>query len=585
MAPPAPDPEGPGGPGGAVAPAPERPARRAGAGRPGKARGEGQWALGFHEPLNANERFKKDDDGLNVRARIENIYSQRGFASIDPSDLRGRMRWWGLYTQRAEGIEGGRTASMEPEELDAPFFMLRVRIDGGRLSVEQLRTVATISTEFGRDTADVTDRQNIQLHWIRVEDVPEIWRRLEAVGLSTAEACGDTPRVILGSPVAGVDPDEIIDGSPAIEEIVRLHVGNPAYSNLPRKFKTAISGSPHLDVAHEVNDLSFVGVRHPEHGPGFDVWVGGGLSTNPHLAQRLGTFVSLDEVTEVWACVVGIFRDYGYRRLRTKARLKFLVADWGPERFREVLEKEYLGRPLRDGPPPADPPRGRRDHIGVHVQKDGRFAVGAKPTVGRMSGSALTTLADAVEAAGGHEVRLTVEQSVVVVGIPAEQVDGLVATMTGLGLDTDPGTFRRGAMACTGIEYCKLAITETKANAKRLVAELEDRLPTFTQPLTIHVNGCPNSCARIQVADIGLKGVLVPDGMGGDAEGFQVHLGGRLGVPDAEAGFGRTVRGLRVSATDLTDYVERVVRRFDESRTGDETFAAWSVRVPEEELR
>ncbi len=553
-----------------------------GAGRPGKPRGEGQWALGFHEPLNANERFKKDDDGLNVRARIENIYSRRGFASIDPSDLRGRMRWWGLYTQRAEGIEGGRTASIEPEELDAPFFMMRVRIDGGRLSLPQLRTVATISTEFGRDTADVTDRQNIQLHWIRVEDVPEIWQRLEAVGLTTAEACGDTPRVILGSPVAGVDPDEIVDGTPAIEEIVRLHVGNPAFSNLPRKFKTAISGSPHQDVAHEVNDLSFVGVRHPELGPGFDVWVGGGLSTNPHLAQRLGVFVTLEEVVDVWAGVVSIFRDYGYRRLRTKARLKFLVADWGAERFREVLEKDYLGRVLPDGPPPAEPPRGRRDHIGVHPQKDGRFTVGAKPTVGRMSGTALTTLADAVEAAGGHEVRLTVEQSLVVLGVPAEAVDDLVAAMGTIGLDANPGTFRRGAMACTGIEYCKLAITETKGNAIRLVAELEDRLPTFSQPLTIHVNGCPNSCARIQVADIGLKGVLVPDGTGGDAEGFQVHLGGRLGQ---EAGFGRTVRGLRVAADDLTDYVERVVRKFDESRDDDETFAAWAVRAPEEELR
>ena len=293
-------------------------------------------------------------------------------------------------------------------------------------------------------------------------------------------------------------------------------------------------------------------------------------------------FVASDEVVDVWAGVVGIFRDYGYRRLRTKARLKFLVADWGPEKFREVLEKEYLGRALPDGPPPADPPRGRRDHIGVHPQKDGRFTVGAKPTVGRMSGSSLTSLADAVEAAGGHEIRLTVEQSLVVLGVPADKVDELVATMGTLGLDANPGTFRRGAMACTGIEYCKLAITETKANAMRLVAELEDRLPTFDEPLTIHVNGCPNSCARIQVADIGLKGVLVPDGKGGDAEGFQVHLGGRLGQ---EAGFGRTVRGLRVAADDLTDYVERVVRTFDQSRADGETFATWAVRVPEEELR
>jgi sulfite reductase (ferredoxin) len=557
------------------------PARR-GAGRPGRARGEGQWALGFHEPLNPNERTKKDDDGLNVRARIENVYSHRGFASIDPSDLRGRFRWWGLYTQRAEGIDGGRTATIEPEELDAPFFMLRIRVDGGRLTLPQLRAVADVSTTYGRDTADLTDRQNVQLHWIRVEDVPAIWDRLESVGLTTAEACGDTPRVILGSPVAGVDPDEIVDGTPAIEEIHRRFIGDPQFSNLPRKFKTAISGSPHQDVAHEVNDVSFVGVLHPEHGPGFDVWVGGGLSTNPHLAQRLGAFVSVEEIPEVWAGVVGIFRDYGYRRLRTKARLKFLVADWGAERFRAVLEKEYLSRPLRDGPPPAEPPRGRRDHLGVHPQRDGRFSVGAKPTVGRLSGTVLSAVADAAEEAGADDVRLTVEQSLLVTGVPAEAVDKLVERLREAGLDHDPSTFRRGAMACTGLEYCKLAITETKSTAGRLVAELEDRLPTFDAPLTINVNGCPNSCARIQVADIGLKGVLLPGEDGSDVEAFQVHLGGRLGQ---EAGFGRTVRGLRVSAADLPDYVERVVRRFDDESGDGETFAQWAVRAPEEALR
>jgi sulfite reductase (ferredoxin) len=558
------------------------PAARRGANRPGRARGEGQWALGFREPLNPNERFKKDDDGLNVRARIENVYSHRGFASIDPSDLRGRFRWWGLYTQRAEGIDGGRTATIEPEELDAPFFMLRVRVDSGRLTLPQLRAIADVSTTYARDSADVTDRQNVQLHWIQVEDVPAIWERLESVGLTTAEACGDTPRVILGSPVAGVDPDEIVDGTPAIEEIHRRYVGNPEFSNLPRKFKTAISGSPHQDVAHEVNDVSFVGVRHPEHGPGFDVWVGGGLSTNPHLAQRLGAFVSVDEVPEVWAGVVGIFRDYGYRRLRTKARLKFLVADWGAQRFREVLETEYLKRELRDGPEPAEPPRGRRDHLGVHPQRDGRVYVGAKPLVGRLSGSTLTAVADAMTAVGADELRLTVEQSLLVTGVPTDRVDELVGLLHAAGLDTAPSTFRRGTMACTGLEYCKLAITETKSTAQHLVAELEERLPTFDRPLTINVNGCPNSCARIQVADIGLKGVLLPGADGGDVEGFQVHLGGRLGQ---EAGFGRTVRGLRVSAADLPAYVERVVRRYEAEADDEESFAQWAVRAPEEALR
>ncbi len=333
------------------------------AARPKKARGEGQWALGHREPLNPNERIKKDDNPLNVRARIENIYAHTGFASIDPQDLRGRFRWWGLYTQRKAGIDGGRTAVLEPHELEDEYFMLRVRIDGGALTVAQLRVIAEISREFGRDTADITDRQNIQLHWIRVEDMPEIWRRLEAVGLSTTEACGDCPRIVLGSPVAGVSVDEVIDPTSAIDEILERYIGDPRYSNLPRKFKSSISWL--VDTPYQVNDISFLGVQHPVHGPGFDLWVGGGLSTNPRLAERLGVWVPLDEIPDVWEAVVGIYRDYGYRRLRTRARLKFLLADWGVAKFREILEKEYLGRALLDGPAPELPER-PIDHIGVH---------------------------------------------------------------------------------------------------------------------------------------------------------------------------------------------------------------------------
>jgi len=545
-------------------------------------RGEGQWALGHLEPLNANERFKKDDDGLNVRARIENIYSVHGFNSIDPSDLRGRMRWWGLYTQRRPGIDGGRTGLLEPHELDDEYFMLRIRSDGGALSLEQLRAIADISTTYARDTADITDRQNIQLHWIRIEDVPEIWRRLEAVGLSSTEACGDTPRVVLGSPVAGIATDEIIDGTPAIREIVETHIGSTAFSNLPRKFKTAISGSPHQDVAHEINDISFIGVVHPEHGPGFDLWVGGGLSTNPILAKRLGAWVSLDEVADVWAGVVSIFRDYGYRRLRTRARLKFLVADWGVEKFRQVLEDDYLHRALIDGPPPAAPPTGRRDHVGVYPQRDGRFYVGAAPVVGRVNGSILAEVADLAQRHASGRVRLTVEQKLVILDVPEDQVAGLVAGLETTGLQVNSSTFRRGTMACTGIEFCKLAIVETKGRAGELVAELEERLPTFEHPLSINVNGCPNSCARFQIADIGLKGSLMTDSDGHTVEGFQVHIGGSLG--DA-AGFGRKPRGLKVQAVDLPDYVERLATNFEKDRDGDETFAQWSLRADEEALR
>ncbi|MBO3103534.1 nitrite/sulfite reductase [Cellulomonas fengjieae] len=545
---------------------------------PPAARAEGQWAFDQREPLNGNEKFKQDDDGLNVRHRIETVYSRDGFSSIAPEDLRGRMRWWGLYTQRKPGIDGGRTATLEPHELDDEFFMLRVRCDGGALSLEQLRVISQVSVEFGRGTADITDRQNIQLHWIRIEDVPEIWRRLEATGLSTQEACGDTPRVILGSPVAGVAADEIIDGTPAIREIAERYIGDPAFSNLPRKFKTAISGSPHHDVAHEINDVAFVGVVHPELGPGFDVWVGGALSTNPKLGVRLGAFVTLDQVPEVWTGVVGIFRDYGYRRLRTRARLKFLVADWGAELFRQVLEGEYLGWTMADGPAPPPPPTGRRDHVGVHPQKDGRFYVGVAPTVGRISGELLGQVADLVEAAGSGRLRLTVEQKLVVLDVPPDRVDALVDGLEAAGLPVrTASTFRRGTMACTGIEFCKLAIVETKARATHLIGELEDRLPTFDQPITINLNGCPNSCARIQTADIGLKGALA-----GGEDGYQVHLGGGLGLT---SGLGKTLRGLRVPAEELPDYIERVTRRFDEQRLEGELFAQWTQRADEEDLR
>ncbi|MEU8260160.1 nitrite/sulfite reductase [Micromonospora sp. NPDC048999] len=555
------------------------PAARA----PRRPRGEGQWALGHREPLNANERIKKDDDPLNVRARIETIYAHRGFASIDPQDLRGRFRWWGLYTQRKAGIDGGRTAVLEPHELEDEFFMLRVRVDGGQLNLTQLRVIAEISREFARDTADITDRQNIQFHWIRVEDVPEIWRRLEEVGLQTTEACGDCPRIVLGSPVAGVARDEVVDPTPAIDEIVRRYVGDKSFSNLPRKFKTSISWL--VDTPYEANDIAFLGVEHPEHGPGFDLWVGGGLSTNPMLAKRLGVWVPLHEVPDVWAGVVGIFRDYGYRRLRNRARLKFLVADWGVERFREVLEKEYLGRTLLDGPSPQLPSR-PIDHIGVHPQRDGRNYVGAAPVVGRVSGAQLARLADVVEAHGSDRVRLTPYQKLLVPDVAPERTDSLVAALRRIGLEAQPSAWRRGTMACTGIEFCKLAIVETKRRGEELVARLEERLRDFDADISIHLNGCPNACARTQVADIGLKGQLVVGPDGRQVEGFQVHLGGGLGMAQGQtAGFGRKLRGLKTTAEELPAYVERVVRRYLAGRTGDETFANWVIRADEEELR
>ncbi|MFE8934663.1 nitrite/sulfite reductase [Micrococcus luteus] len=563
-----------------------RPARTP---RRPSAKPHGQWKVDGTTPLNHNEEFKQQDDGLNVRERIEQVYAHEGFDSIPSDDLHGRFRWWGLYTQRRQGIDGGKTATLEPHELEDRYFMLRVRIDGGDLTTEQLRVIGGISTDFGRDTADITDRQNVQLHWIRVEDVPEIWRRLESVGLSTTEACGDVPRVILGSPVAGIAADEIIDPTPVIREIADRWIGDLEISNLPRKFKTAITGHPSQDVVHEINDVSLIGVVHPELGPGYDLWVGGGLSTKARLADRIGAFVSAERAPEVWHAVVSIFRDYGYRRLRNKARMKYLLEDWGPERFRTVLEEEYLGYALPDGPAPAPPTR-PGDHVGVHEQKDGRFYIGAAPVVGRSSGTTLTALADLLEAHGSTRLRTTPHQKIVVLDVERDRVDAVVAGLKELGLDPEPSVFRRSTIACTGLEFCKLAIVDTKDTATAAIAQLEERLADLAdrlpERLSLHVNGCPNSCARIQTADIGLKGQLLPDDDGGQTPGFQVHLGGGLASVDrAEAGLGRSVRGLKVRADGLVDYVERVVRRYDEQREPGETFARWAHRVDEEALR
>ncbi|MHA7649280.1 nitrite/sulfite reductase [Mycobacterium sp. ML4] len=552
--------------------------------RPAKApRNEGQWALGNREPLNPNEEMKKEGAPLEVRERIEKVYAKGGFDSIDKSDLRGRFRWWGLYTQREQGYDGSYTGDDNTDLLEARYFMLRVRCDGGAISTAALRTLGEISTEFARDTADISDRENIQYHWIEVEDVPEIWRRLDEVGLQTTEACGDCPRVVLGSPLAGESLDEVIDPTWAIDEIVRRYIGKPDFADLPRKYKTAISGLQ--DVAHEINDIAFIGVNHPEHGPGLDLWVGGGLSTNPMLAQRLGVWVPLQEVPEVWEAVTSIFRDYGYRRLRAKARLKFLVKDWGVEKFREVLETEYLKRPLIDGPAPA-PIAHPIDHVGVQRLKNGLNAIGAAPIAGRVSGSILTAVADLAAQAGSDRIRFTPYQKLVMLDVPDDKVDQTVAGLESLGLQVQPSQWRRNLMACSGIEFCKLSFAETRVRAQSLVPELESRLEDINSlldvPITVNINGCPNSCARIQIADIGFKGQMVDDGNGGSVEGFQVHLGGGLGL---DSGFGRKLRQHKVTSDELGDYIDRVTRNFLKQRHQGERFAQWAIRADEDELR
>jgi sulfite reductase (ferredoxin) len=533
-------------------------------------RGQGQWALGYYEPLNLPEQTKRDDDGLNVRERIEKIYSVQGFRSIAPPDLRSRLRWWGLYTQRKQGTPAGITATAEPEELEDEFFMLRIRIAGGLLSSEQLRAIAWVSERFGRDVADVTDRQNIQLHWIRIEDVPRIFEEIERVGLTTAEACGDTPRNMLGCPLAGVDGEEILDGSEIHLETHKRFVGDPAFSNLPRKYKTSIAGCVQQCAQHEINDVSFVGMLGPDGSAGYDLWVGGGLGPNPHFAKRLGAFVSPEQVPDVWAAVTGTFRDYGYRRSRNRARLKFLMADWGPEKFREVMQEKYLGFALPDTDAAPAAPAGQRDHVGVFEQKDGMRYVGFAPKAGRIYGHQLRAVANLAERFGSGRIRTTTQQKMVILDIPPDRVEELVQALDDEDLRARPSAFRRGTMACTGIEFCKLALAETKMRAQWLYQELEERLPDFDEEIRINVNGCPNSCARFQVADIGLMGAIMPRTNFTKSDGFLVHLGGHLGEGHA---FGRKARGVRVYGEELADYVEGLIRRYTQSRNGHKTFS------------
>jgi sulfite reductase (ferredoxin) len=545
-------------------------------------RGQGQWALGYREPLNAAEQVKKEAEPLEVRDRIERVFAPGGFRSIGKQDLRNRMRWWGLYTQRKQGVPGERTGSVEPEELEDEFFMLRIRIDGGRLTSEQLRAIAWASETHGRDLADLTDRQNVQLHWIRIEDVPAIWERLEATGLTTAEACGDTPRVILGCPLAGIAGDEVVDATPAIADIRDRFVGTTDFSNLPRKYKSSISGCAVRCTDPEINDVALVGVEHPELGAGYDLWVGGGLSTNPMFAQRLGAFVPPERAAEAWAAVTSLFRDYGYRRSRNHARLKFLVKDWGAEEFRIVLEKEFLDSPLPDGPAPPPAPMHRRDHVGIQLQRDGRAFVGFAPRAGRLAGHQLRLVADLADRFGDGRIRTTTRQKLAILDVEHAATAELAGELDRLDLPATPAPFRKGVMACTGIEFCKLAIGETKGRARWLAEELDQRVSGLDEEVRVHVNGCPNSCARFQVADIGLMSALArrPDGTRSDA--FLVHLGGGMGDG---ASFGRKVKGVKVFAEDAADYVETLVRRYRARRgPGGPTFTEFVRGLDDDEL-
>jgi sulfite reductase (ferredoxin) len=520
---------------------------------PRPARAQGQWALGYMEPLTPQEANKRNQDGLDVYDRIIGEYAREGWDAIDPADLSGRFRWYGLYTQR-------------PEE--DKMFMMRVRIPGGQVTADQLDACAEIARRWGEGVMDVTDRQNFQFHNLHIEDIPEAWAMLAAVGMSTLETCGDVTRNVLGCPTAGVDAAEYLDATPYVLAVGERLTGTKEFSNLPRKYKISITGCADRCGHEDINDIG--AVAHRVNGRlGFDVLVGGGLSTTPHMAQSLGALVDPDELVEVCVGITTLFRDYGYRRARNRARLKFLLADWGVEKFREVLEKKYLKRRLVDGPPAPTTTAAHRDHAGIHRQADGRMYLGFPMVAGRTNADQLSGVADVSRKYGKGRVRLTTQQKVVVLDIPEDRVEEAVDDLATLGFQVRSSSFRRSTMACTGIEFCKLAVTETKARAGSLVDELEKRLPDFDDYCRININGCPNACARFQIADMGFMGSVVTIA-GNPVEVYQVYLGGHLGE---ERHFARIAKGARVRADRMTDYVESLLRLYLDRRLPEQDFS------------
>jgi sulfite reductase beta subunit-like hemoprotein len=513
---------------------------------------------------NKVERAKRERDGLDC---LEDLvrYAREGFSSIDPDDLDVRLRWYGLYTQRPQ--EDG-------------LFMLRVKVPNGTLTSEQLETLGQLSVRYARNAGDVTTRQDIQLHNVRIEDVPAVFAELNRLGLTTSGACGDITRNVTGCPLAGIDAAELIDAEPLALAVHRHFIDNREFSNLPRKFKITVSGCALYCTGHEISDIGLVAVRRTDGRVAFDLWVGGGLGSKERFADRLGAHVTPEDVVEVAHHICSIFRDHGNRDSRARARLKFLLEEWGPQRFREELEQR-LGRRLTDGYAPYVPVTANRAHVGIQPQKQrGLYYAGVATKRGRLPGTDMIAVAGLARRHGGGRVRLTTAQNLVVLDVPESAREGLAAGLAALDLTVEPSPFRTGTVACTGKQFCKLAVTETKDRASELIEHLERALPHFNVPLRISVTGCPNSCAHYQVCDIGFVGDFL-NTPAGKAEAYRVYLGGHLG--DGHT-FGREL-SRKIPAEEVKYYVESLARTFLARRYGaDDSFQCFIARHTTEEL-
>jgi len=528
------------------------------------------------------ERLKQEKNPWESLDEIRR-FARQGFASIPSEWLTTYFRWWGVYTQGdGAGVVGGQGG----EGKALPYFMVRIRIPNGLLLSHQLRTIAEITERHARGIADLTVRQNIQLHWVAIEALPELLETLWRCGLNTMGACGDVTRNVTGCPLAGVDVDEICDASSLAFEATRLLAGNPDYYNLPRKFKISITGCRVWCSYPEINDIGLTATRRAFRGQsevGFSLRVGGGLSAEPHLAQRLNAFVRWNQVLPVIAGIAEIFREsQGLREHRERARLKFLFLrqGWTPEQFLNELESRIGFRldPAVAEDPPDDV---YRDHVGIHAQKQKDYCyVGAAVLRGRISCDQMRAAADLAERLASGQLRTTGMQNLVIVNVPRANTEALVRELDAIGLRVGGSPFWRGAIACSGTEFCKLAITETKSFTRWLVEEMEERLPEFDQELKLHVTGCPNSCGQHWIADIGIEGKkMKTDGRLADA--YYFCLGGAVGRNQAVA---RPV-GYRCPASEVPDAMERLLRRYLDERFWGENLREFFARHTEQALR
>jgi sulfite reductase (ferredoxin) len=526
------------------------------------------------------ERLKRQLNPWSAYAEIER-FAREGWDAIPPEWLNTYFRWWGIYTQ-GDGV--GATGGTGGEGKAVRHLLVRIRIPNGLLTSRQALRIADLAERYARGVADITVRQNIQLHWVRIEDLPAVIRGLSEVGISTLGSCGDVTRNVTGCPVAGVDADEIADASPLVEATTAMLNGSPEFYNLPRKFKVTITGCRVWCSYPEINDVGLTAVRHPYTGlRGFSVRVGGGLSTDPHLSRRLDAFVPWAQAPAAVKGIAEIFRDSDVlRQSREKARLKFLFLHhgWTVERFQAELEQR-LGEKLAPGVPETAPDDVYRDHVGVHPQKqDGLAYVGVAVLRGRLSSGQLRAVAHLGERYGSGDLRATGMQNLLVLNVPRSLAEELGREIESVGLRIDASPFWRGTIACTGTEFCKIALTETKGFARRLVADLESRLPGFEEHLKIHVTGCPNSCGQHWIADLGLEGKkLKVDGRLIDAYYFCV--GGAVG---AHAAVARPV-GYRVAATQVSEAIERLLRVFLAQKGPCESFRQFCARRTDEEIR